>query len=203
MIKHLNANLPKNGKKKKNLRGHVNDGHFSRWPWIWSIYLWYSRQQWQQWLDMSWTFLLVRIDILTSLMPVIGHCASLQCFHWSIQYVYALQAPCHTSRISQSLNWENGILTICWAGFKFHWLRGEMLLLDCSSRAEDIGAFNLFQQVDLSEDLFFYMWFVSSNQDGVYIRPCLKITTLILKQGYLMTQSSVYILIFGAKLESS
>jgi len=114
MIKHLNANLPKNGKKKKNLRGHVNDGHFSRWPWIWSIYLWYSRQQWQQWLDMSWTFLL---------------------------------APCHTSRISQSLNWENGILTICWAGFKFHWLRGEMLLLDCSSRAEDIGAFNLFQQV--------------------------------------------------------
>ena len=52
-----------------------------------------------------------------------------------------------------------------------------MLLLDCSSRAEDIGAFNLFQQVDLSEDLFFYMWFVSSNQDGVYIRPCLKITT--------------------------
>ena len=95
----------------------------------------------------------------------------------NIQFVYALQAPCHTSRISQSLNWENGILTICWAGFKFHWLRGEMLLLDCSSRAEDIGAFNLFQQVDLSEDLFFYMWFVSSNQDGVYIRPCLKITT--------------------------
>ena len=90
MIKHLNANLPKNGRKKKNLRGHVNDGHFSRWPWIWSIYLWYSRQQWQQWLDMSWTFLLVRIDILTSLMPVIGHCASLQCFHCSI---YNLSMP--------------------------------------------------------------------------------------------------------------
>jgi len=29
MIKHLNANLSKNGKKKKNLREHVNDGHFS------------------------------------------------------------------------------------------------------------------------------------------------------------------------------
>ena len=72
----------------------------------------------------------------------------------NIQFVYALQAPCHTSRISQSLNWENGILTICWAGFKFHWLRGEMLLLDCSSRAEDIGAFNLFQQVDFSEERF-------------------------------------------------
>ena len=33
MIKHLNANLPKNGRKKKNLRGHVKDGHFSHWPW--------------------------------------------------------------------------------------------------------------------------------------------------------------------------
>ena len=128
---------------------------------------------------------------------------------FNIQFVYALQAPCHTSRISQSLNWENGILTICWAGFKFHWLRGEMLLLDCSSRAEDIGAFNLFQQVDLSEDLFFYMWFVSSNQDGVYIRPCLKITTWYVweidweTRIYLMTQSSVYILISVEKLESS
>ena len=57
----------------------------------------------------------------------------------NIQFVYALQAPCHTSRISQSLNWENGILTICWAGFKFHWLRGEMLLLDCSSRVGQVG----------------------------------------------------------------
>ena len=27
--------------------------------------------------------------------------------------------------------------------------------MDCSSMAEDIGAFNLFQQVDFSEDRFF------------------------------------------------
>ena len=41
--------------------------------------------------------------------------------------------------------------------------------------AEDIGAFNLFQQVDFSEDRFFYLWFVSFNQDFVYTSPCLKI----------------------------
>ena len=37
MIKHLNANLPKNGRNKKNLRGHVKDGHFSHWPWTCSM----------------------------------------------------------------------------------------------------------------------------------------------------------------------
>ena len=83
------------------------------------IYLWCSRQQWQHRSDMKWTLFLVRNWHIDQFSACDWSLCTLPVF-LLVNTQSSLQALCHISRISQNFNWENGILTIHWAGFKLH-----------------------------------------------------------------------------------